>query len=220
MKIRSLLISFLAAVLVISFFANTRAVAADPFFDPEAEFLDFEDIFKIFRKPNKEAIYIINDTDCPIEIIEAEIADRGTIRFKELKEAVSTYMVEVKNNSGRRILTYQVIWSLKHPFEKYVDNKLITNSINVLAPAKTQKLKFTKDKYFRDDAYYEVLISKVLFDDGSTWEAPEENLILTKEDEVKNEINKIEEKSIDEMSKEEILEKFGDTSNGAGAVKK
>lgn len=188
-------------------------------FDPEAEFLDFDDITRIFHKPNKEAIYIINNTESPVEILDVEIADRGTLNFEELKDAVSTFSVEVRNNSAKKILTYQLVWSQRHPFEQYINNKLVTNSINTLRPGRKQELKFTKDKYFRDDAYYEVMVSQVLFEDQTVWEAPEEELILTKQEEIEKEIKQIQEKKVTDLTKEELMN-LGTKTNGQPASTK
>lgn len=201
-----LLVTFSLLLSLISI----NSARAYTFFDPEAEFLDFDHLIEIFGRPNKEAIYIINDTDCPLEILKAEIADKGTIKFPQLHDALSTFEAKVKNKTNKRILTYQLFWSERHPFERYVNHKIITNSVNVLKPGGTQKLKFTRDKYYRDDAYYEVMVSKILFDDETTWESKNE-AIMTQNDQIKKEIDAINEKSIDQMNKDELEKKFNST---------
>jgi len=188
-------------------------------FDPEMTIFDFEYITNLFKKPHIQTVHILNSPDSPIVIRNVEVSDKGTRRFKDLKDGVDDYQIKVENVSGRAILAYEVTWTLKHPFEDYTFKKITANSTDQLAAGKLQKLEFRRDKYFRDDAYYYVEITKVEFDDDeSIWEAPEHEEIYTKFDAIKKEIDALEEKGIDDMSTEELLESTGATLiNGSTA---
>ena len=188
-------------------------------FDPEMTIIDLEYITNFFKKPHKQTVHIINSSTSPVVIQKAEVSDRGTRRFKDLKGGVDDYQVKVKNVSGRRILAYELTWTLKHPFEDYILKKIRVNSIDALPPNETQKLEFRRDKYYRDDAYYYVEVTKVEFDDDeSIWEAPSREDIYTQEDVIKKEIDSIEEKTLDDMSKDEIMKQTGTTLiNGSTA---
>jgi hypothetical protein len=66
-------------------------------------------------------------------------------------------------------------------------------------------MKFKRDKHFRDDAYYVIKIAKVQYaDNNEVWEAPDDD--ETELDAIKKQIDSIEEKSIDDMSVDEIKE--------------
>lgn len=143
-------------------------------FRPDMSFMDFEDITEYFHPKHKQTVHIIKHKDSPLEITKAEVSDRGTVFFSGLSGVKNTYSVNVKNNSGRKILAYEVTWVLKHPFEDYVFHKIHSNSIDPVKVDGIQTLKFRRSKHYRDDAYYYVEISKVEFDDDeSIWEAPE-----------------------------------------------
>lgn len=189
-------------------------------FSPETTFLDFEDITNLFHKRYKQAVNIYTSADSPITILKAEVSDRGTRRFPDLKGGVDDYQVKVRNVSGKLIRSYEVTWTLRHPFEDYTIKKISTNSIEKLGINRTQKLEFRRDKYFRDDAYYYVEITKVQFDDESVWEAPEREEVYSELDAIKKEIESIDEKNIDDMTTDEIIEQTGATTiNGAPATK-
>jgi hypothetical protein len=127
-----------------------------------------------------------------------------------MKGAVDDFQVKVQNISDKVVRTYEVTWSLRHPFEEYIIKKVTVNSINSLAVGKAEKLDFRKDKYHRDDIYYNVEITRVEFEDESIWEAPEkEDDFFTQLDSIKKEIDSLEEKSIEDMSLEEIQEQSG-----------
>jgi len=179
-------------------------------FDPEMTFIDLEFFTNMFKKHHEQTVHIISNEGSPVVISEAVVADKGTKRFPDLHDGVDTYRVKVKNISGRPILAYEVTWTLKHPFEDYTLKKITVNSIDLLGQGSKQTLEFTKDKYFRSDAYYYVEITKVEFDDDeSIWEAPEHEDIFTEFDAIKKEIDSIEEEDVDSMTKEELIEKTG-----------
>jgi hypothetical protein len=201
--------------------SNSNAVNAisNKGFRADMSFLDFEEITHLFKPKHKQVVHIITHKNSPVEIIEAEVSDRGTVFFEGFSGAKNTYSVEVKNTSGRDILAYEVTWVLKHPFEDYVFHKIHTNSINRLKANATQELKFRRGKHSRDDAYYYAEISKVEFDDNeSIWEAPElENYkVHTQLDEVKKQIDDMEEvdgDSIDDETLRLLKEKYSGTPN-------
>lgn len=199
---------FLTLILLTSALFPCSARIMD--LDPEASILDFEDIFNLFKKRHKQTVKITHNEDSPVKIIFAEVSDRGTRRFDDMKGAVDDFQVKVQNLSDKVVMTYEVTWTMRHPFEEYVIKKVTVNSINKLAIGKTQKLEFRKDKYHRDDTYYNVEITRAEFEDESIWEAPEkEDDFFTQLDYLKKEINSIEEKDIEDMSLEEIKEKSG-----------
>lgn len=181
-------------------------------FDPEGTFIDLEDITNLFKRRHTQSVRILDNEDSPVKILKAEVSDKGTRRFKDLKDGVDDYEVKVKNVSGRVILTYEVTWTLKHPFEDFTLKKITANSVNKLKAGRSQVLDFRRDKYFRDDAYYYAEITKVVFDDDeSIWEAPEHEESFTELDALKKQIESIKEEDIDEMSTEEIIEQTGAT---------
>lgn len=188
-------------------------------FDPEATFIDLEFFTNMFKKQHSQIVHIINNEGSPVVILKAEVADKGTRRFPDLKDGVDDYQIKVINKSGRAILAYEVTWTLKHPFEDYTFKKISANSVDKLLPGKKQILEFRRDKYFRDDAYYYVEITKVEFnDDESIWEAPEHEQSFSELDALKKEIELMEEGDLEEMSTEEILEETGATLiNGSTA---
>jgi hypothetical protein len=198
---------FLSIAVLISVFNPSSARTIG--FDPEASFFDFEDIVGLFKKQHKQTVKIIHNDDSPIEILRAEVSDKGTSRFKSLKGSVDDFQVMVQNISSKTILTYEVTWIMKHPFEEFLVKKLTVNSINQIIAGMTQKLEFRKDKYYRDDTYYYVELTKVEFEDGTIWEAPEkEEDFFTQLDSLKKKINTLEEKSIDDMTIHEIKERL------------
>ena len=181
-------------------------------FDPEMTILDLEFITDLFKTRHKQTVHIINNPDSPVIVKAAEVSDKGTRNFKDLKDGVDDYQIEVQNVSGRPILAYETTWTLKHPFEDYTFKKITVNSVDPLLVGRSQKLEFRRDKYFRSDAYYYVEITKVEFDDDeSVWEAPEHEETYTEFDAIKKEIDSIDEKDIDEMSTEELIENTGAT---------
>jgi hypothetical protein len=164
-------------------------------FRSDMTFLDFEDITENFHIDNKNIVHVIKNDDCPVQILKAEVQDKGTVFFTGLIGAEDTYTLNVKNVSGKNILAYEVTWILKHPFEDYIYHKILTNSVSPLKIGRSQKLKFRKHKHFRDDVYYYVVISKVEFlDDGKIWEAPDvdEYKRVGPVDDVKKEIDAME----------------------------
>ena len=179
-------------------------------FDPETNIIDLEDVFNLFKKRHKQSVKITHNQDSPVKVVYAEVSDKGTRRFEDMKGAVDDFQVKVQNISDKVVRTYEVTWSLRHPFEEYIIKKVTVNSINSLAVGKAEKLDFRKDKYHRDDIYYNVEITRVEFEDESIWEAPEkEDDFFTQLDSIKKEIDSLEEKSIEDMSLEEIQEQSG-----------
>lgn len=159
---------------------------------------------------------MINHEGAPITIESASVSDRGTKGFAELKDAVNDFVVNVHNNSGRNVLSYQVAWTMKFPFEDYIVKKIKANSIELLKSGDEQELEFRRDKFFRDDVYYFVEISKVEFDDDrSIWEAPLSDETSTEYEKIQKELHELEEMGIDLSDKEEdidvdaLKDKFG-----------
>lgn len=181
-------------------------------FDHEMTIIDLEDITNLFKKPAGQTVHVIDNADSPVKILKAEVFDKGTARFPDLKGGVDDYQIQVQNLTDRTILAYEVTWTLRHPFEDYTFKKITANSIDKLGPGKTQKLEFRRDKYFRADAYYYAEITKVEFnDDESIWEAPIHEDSFTELDALKKEIDSMEEEDIEDMSTDELIEKTGAT---------
>ena len=161
-------LSILALSLTSAQAVSNRTIRAD------MSFMDFEDLSGLFKTKYKQVVRKINHADSPVKIVEAEVSDKGTNFFKGFVGVRNTFKVKVKNTSHKDVLAYQVSWVLKHPFEDYIFHRILTNSIHVLKPGKTQELSFKKNKHYRDDAYYYLEITKVEFDGvDEYWEAPE-----------------------------------------------
>lgn len=156
---------------------------------PDTHFLDFEDIPEIFKKANTQKIQIVNFKQAPILIEKAAIKDKGSDQFQQLTGVQNNFELKVTNTSKKKILAYETTWLLRNAFEDFNYQVLTANSIKVLNPNSSQILKFTKAKYFREDGYYIVKISRVQFDDYSIWEAPEED--LTPSEKIKQEIESL-----------------------------
>ncbi|MCE2929013.1 MAG: hypothetical protein LW817_05225 [Candidatus Caenarcaniphilales bacterium] len=174
---------------------------------PETEVVEVEHITNLFKKKHKQPVKIINETTSPVQILSADIRDRGTQNFTELTGVQNTYKIKVQNTTTRPILSYQILSTLKHPFEDYVYSSIEVNSIDALKASSNQTMKFKRDKHFRDDAYYVIKIAKVQYaDNNEVWEAPDDDETATRLDAIKKQIDSIEEKSIDDMSVDEIKE--------------
>ncbi len=200
---------FIPLVIVVCFLSLAQ---------PAKSFLEFEKFLIPFKKKHIQTVKIINHPDAPVEILEAKVADKGSEKTKTLTGIFNDFSVKVKNIGDKDIMAYRVAWTLKLPFQNWVDQRTEVNSIDVLPVGKEQSIHFKKDKFFRDDAYYYVEIMRVQFTDESIWEAPEIEETQTREDKVKEEIESIEEKSIKEMTLEEIKQKLQIT-NGAELAK-
>lgn len=184
------------------------------FLKPACAFLEFEKITEFFKKKNTSRIVkIINYPDSPVQIMEGRVSDKGSATFSAMRGVFHNFRVKVKNISGKNILSYRVSWVIRHPFENWVYGKVETNSIEELKPGRTQELSFRRDKHFRDDGYYFVKISEVEFDDRSLWRAPEDEETTVRLDKVKQEIDSLKEKSVEEMSLDEVKQHAID-SNG------
>lgn len=186
---------------------------------PAKSFLDFEQFLIPFKKKHIQTVKIINHPGTPVEILSAKVADKGSSRTKTLTGIFNDFNVQVLNTSGKDVMSYRVAWTLKLPFQDWVDQRTEVNSIDLLLAGKEQTLHFKKDKYFRDDAYYYVEIIRVQFSDEEIWEAPEIEETLIRADKIKDEINSIEEKSIENMSLDEIKQQMQQSTNGAELVK-
>ena len=147
----------------------------------KAFLIEWEDLVKYFKKPTQQSVHMINNYASPLSIMEASIYDQGSVRFENLTDVFHTYTAKVKNNTGRKILSYELTWTLKHPFQDFVFHTIKTNSIDPVEPAAEQVLKFRRDKHYREDAYYFVEVTKVQFSDtDQVWEAPKHELTLSR----------------------------------------
>lgn len=173
---------------------------------PAKSFLDFEDFLIPFKKHHLQTVHVINHVDAPVSIIEARVDDRGSNHFKSFTGILDTYHLKVRNISGKKILAYRIAWTLKHPFQDWVYRKIEVNSIDLFMPGALQTVSFKRDKHYRQDAYYYAEISKVEFDDETIWKAPEHEETMTADDIIQQELNTIEEKSIDDLSIDDLKE--------------
>jgi hypothetical protein len=172
---------------------------------------------KLFNRSNNKyvkTVRIINHPGAPVEIVSANVSDKGSEKFNSLTGIYNNFEVKVKNTSSKNIMACRVAWTLKLPFQSWVDQRTELNSIEVLHPGDEQVLSFRKDRFYRDDAYYYVEIERAQFDDDEIWEAPEIEATTTRLDKVQEEINSIEEQSIDEMSVDEIKQQMKQAGNG------
>lgn len=156
-------------------------------------FLDWDYFTKRSQVRHERTVVITNHDDCPIQIKEASVHDEGSYRFKDLNDVFDTFTAEVKNLSDKKVLSYKIRWTMKHPFENFVYKQIVGNSVNSLDPGKEQELMFKKDRYFRDDTYYYVDIEEVQFIDEELWEAPDTEFVKTDYDKVLDEIESIKE---------------------------
>jgi hypothetical protein len=158
---------------------------------PSSAFLiEWEDLKPFFQKPQMQSVRVLNNYGAPVSILEASIYDQGSDRFKNLNNVFHTFTAKVKNNTGRTILSYELSWAMKHPFENYVYHTIKTNSIDSLAIGEEQILKFKRDKHFREDVYYFVEVTRVQFaDSDEVWEAPKHETSLSSWENIKTQIN-------------------------------
>ena len=197
-------------VLVLSLFLVSQP--AKSFWNP----------FKRSNNKYTKTVRIINHEGVPVVITDASVRDNGSEKFNSLTGIYNNFEVKVKNTSARDVMAYRVAWTLKLPFQSWVDQKTEFNSVEVLHPGDQQLVGFRKDKYFRDDAYYYVEIVQVQFADDEIWEAPKMEATATRLDKVQEEINAIEDKSLDDMSVDEIkqqVQKMQEAANGTELVK-
>lgn len=159
--------------------------------NPARAFLiEWDDLKKYFQKPAKQSVHVLNNYGSPVSITEASVYDQGSARFENLDGVFHTFTANVKNNTSRTILAYEITWTMKHPFENYVYHTIKTNSIDSLAPAQAQVLKFKRDKHYRDDAYYFVEVTRVQYaDSDEIWEAPIHETNLSNLESIKTQIN-------------------------------
>ena len=130
---------------------------------PAKSFIEFEKFLIPFQKKHIQTVKIINHPGAPVEILSAAVADKGSDMTKSLNGIFNDFSVKVKNTSGKDVMSYRVAWTLKLPFQSWVDRRTELNSIEVLHAGQEQELNFKKDKHFRDDAYYYVEIVRVQF---------------------------------------------------------
>jgi hypothetical protein len=177
-KIRSLHYSLIALILAFSL-------------SPVKAFLiEWEDLKEYFQKPPRQSVHILNNYGSPVSILDASVYDQGSSRFKEFNNVFDTFTVNVKNNTGRTVLSYEISWTIKHPFENYVYHTIKTNSIDPLKPSQVQDLKFKRDKHYRDDVYYFVEVTRVQFSDSDeVWQAPIHETSLSSWESIKTQIN-------------------------------
>lgn len=146
------LVYFLGLALILSQFI--LALRADAFF---------------FKK-DTTPINITNNPECPIKIYKAKIKDKGTKELK-IKGVEDSFIAKVKNISGRKVLSYQILWTRSLPFQEYATKNIWANSVKPLKSGKKQTLILRKPSHFRADSYYDVQIIKVLFEDKSIWDS-------------------------------------------------
>jgi hypothetical protein len=191
---------FIPLVLVICFLSLSQ---------PAKSFLGLGKLFNRSNNKYVKTVRIINHPGAPVEIVSANVSDKGSEKFNSLTGIYNNFEVKVKNTSSKNIMACRVAWTLKLPFQSWVDQRTELNSIEVLHPGDEQVLSFRKDRFYRDDAYYYVEIERAQFDDDEIWEAPEIEATTTRLDKVQEEIN-----SIDEMSVDEIKQQMKQAGNG------
>lgn len=165
---------------------------------------DIDEIRDFFRKKHQQTVQVVNHVGCPVIIDDARVEERGSEHFRSFTGILDTYSIKVRNVSGRDVLAYKIAWTLKHPFQNWVFRRITANSIDEMHPGEVQTLSFKRDKHYRQDAYYYAEIEKVQFADESIWEAPDYDETMTVDDILESEIKAMEEKSIDDMSLEDI----------------
>lgn len=134
-------------------------------------------------------VEVINIADAPIEIFEAQVKDIGTELMK-ISDIENTFTTEVFNKANKQILSYQLFWSRRLPFESYSTRNYIVNSVEPLPAQRSQNISFRRPLHFRKDAFYYVQPYKVLFEDGSVWETDEDipDIDLSRWEQIKSEI--------------------------------
>lgn len=175
--------------------------------------------FKRSNNKYTKTVRIINHDDSPVVITSASVSDKGSEKFNSLTGIYNNFEVKVKNTTSRDVMAYRLAWTLKLPFQSWVDQRTELNSVEVLHPGDEQVVGFRKDKYFRDDAYYYVEIERVQFSNDEIWEAPEMEATTTRLDKIQEEINSIKDKSVEDMSLDEIKQQMEQAVNGTELVK-
>ncbi len=180
--------------------------------------IDMDDVARLLEKKHPQEVIIVNYQDSPVIIKSATIEDLGSARFKNFQGVFNTYQATVKNQTNRRVLSYQLKWILKHPFKNYAEKVIVVNNIDTLGPKADQSILFRTDKYYRDDAFYFVEISKVQFDDETIWEVDPSSYTIYGL--IKQKIQSIKEADASKLSKEELAKLQADgiisgaTANG------
>lgn len=127
----------------------------------------FEDTERI---ADDVSVEIIHDDKAPIKIMTADVKDKGTslLKMKGLEQAFTT---RAYNNSGSKVMAYQLVWERHLPFEDYAEQDIRINNINSVQPGDDDTLEFRKPIHYRKDAFYKVFVAKVLLQDGTEWKS-------------------------------------------------
>jgi hypothetical protein len=123
-----------------------------------------------FFKKDLTPVNIINNPDCPLKIYSAKIKDKGTKELK-IKGVEESFISKVKNKSDKTILSYQILWTRSLPFDNFETKNIWANSIKPLKAHKKQTLMLRKPSHFRADAYYDIQITKILYEDKEIWDS-------------------------------------------------
>jgi len=150
------------------------------------------------------AVEIINDTSSPMRLVSADVKDKGTSLLK-MKGLEHAFVAKLYNNSGKRVLAYQLVWQRHLPFEEYAEQDVRVNNLNPVKPGASDELEFRKPIHYRKDAFYKVLVAKVLFDDGTEWKSEKDFDIGGYWADIKQQIDEL---GNDDGAKSNILEEI------------
>ncbi len=137
---------------------------------------------------------IISDPSSPLRISSADVKDKGTslLKMKGLEHAFTT---KLYNNSGKKVLAYQLVWERHLPFEEYAEQDIRVNSLNTVRPGASDDLEFRKPIHYRKDAFYKVFVAKVLFEDETEWKSSRDFDVGGYWADIKKEIDAIDDSS-------------------------
>lgn len=137
--------------------------------------LDIKAMVWLPKKKHLRAIQVkvVSEEGCPIKVVLAEVRDLGT-KLSKIKEVENTYTTKIENISDKKILSYQLLWSMHLPFEPYASQNFKVNSIEALDPKQIETIAFRRPIHYRHDAYYHMWVSRVLFEDETMWESEQD----------------------------------------------
>lgn len=122
----------------------------------------------------KNVINVITSKEDPVYIYHAKVKKAKT-EFLGLKDIELSYKVKIKNQTPKIVNQVQVVWKRSEPFNDILTIKTDTNVSRPLLPYKNRTIQYNEEDSQREGETYSVLISKVVFEDGTQWTNPESN---------------------------------------------
>lgn len=123
---------------------------------------------------SKNVVNVITSKEDPVYIYHAKVKKAKT-EFLGLNDIDLSYRVKIKNQTPKIVNQVQVVWKRSEPFNDILTIKTDTNVSRPLLPYKNRTIQYNEEDSQREGETYSVLISKVLFEDGTQWTNPESN---------------------------------------------